>query len=124
MMSSPGSVYLPPAPRCCTLSLEPNVPDHTTTFEDPKAMLDRIEARTSRSPTGCWIWSGATDRYGYGRISTPHGTMYVHRVRWIALNGPLPSENHQILHTCRVKSCSNPAHLMLFPPLPVTEVTL
>ena len=76
-------------------------------------------------PSGCWIWTGSTNRgryHGYGTVTIPNGSEYTsrsgrrisathqaHRVSWAIANGRWPSK--LILHACDVKSCVNPVHL-------------
>lgn len=92
------------------------MPSQTTTFQDPSRILARLDARSVVTPSGCLEWTGARDKFGYGRISTPEGTMYTHRARWIALNGPIENPRQRVWHTCENRACSEPSHLVLFPP--------
>lgn len=57
--------------------------------------------------TGCWIWIGAVDRYGYGRI---HHGKHAHRVFYEQRVGPIP-DGLQLDHLCRATLCVNPDHL-------------
>lgn len=61
---------------------------------------------------GCWLWTGRTDASGYGRLDRKGPNVYVHRVAWTLTNGPVP-EGMDVLHTCDVRNCCNPAHLWL-----------
>jgi hypothetical protein len=68
---------------------------------------ERIERFVERVPfSGCWIWIGFIDWYGYGRV----GKKQSHRVAYELVNGPIP-EGLVIDHLCRVRCCVNPAHL-------------
>lgn len=59
--------------------------------------------------TGCWLWTASTDRYGYGRCSTPgRKVAKAHRVIYALLVGD-PGE--MLDHLCRVPACVNPEHL-------------
>lgn len=58
---------------------------------------------------GCWIWTAALDRDGYGRCRRDGGKR-AHRVAYEELIGPIP-EGLVIDHLCRVRACVNPAHL-------------
>jgi hypothetical protein len=60
----------------------------------------------------CWLWTGAKNPKGYGKISQ----RYAHRMVYEALVGPIP-EGLVIDHLCRNTSCVNPAHLE-----PVTNI--
>lgn len=95
------------------------MPNLSTVFQDPARILARIDARSVRGERpgeeGCLLWTGCLDPFGYGRISTPHGTMYTHRARWIALHGPITNVRQRVFHTCGNRACSEPTHLTLFP---------
>lgn len=64
--------------------------------------------------SGCWNWTGAKDRHGYGRISrTENGQPKMiasHRYFYEQAHGPIGSDQH-LDHLCRNPSCVNPAHL-------------
>lgn len=59
---------------------------------------------------GCFIWTGASDKYG--RITIMRKTYSVHRVVWMLTNGYIP-EGVCVCHTCDKPLCCNPAHLFL-----------
>lgn len=62
----------------------------------------------------CWLWTGATDRNGYGLWSPPKSSGLrmgvAHRFAYMALVGPIP-EGLELDHLCRTKGCVNPSHL-------------
>jgi len=69
--------------------------------------VERIMARIEMEPnTGCWIWMGYVDQYGYGQININGKKEKVHRV----LYGVVP-KGLEIDHLCRIHSCCNPDHL-------------
>lgn len=74
-------------------------------------MLDKIFARAEKLPDapGCWLWTGAVDGGGYGRIRVSNKSRLAHRVIYEALHGPQPGL--EVCHRCDVPSCVNPAHL-------------
>jgi hypothetical protein len=75
-----------------------------------KGKWDRFDARWTPEPnTGCWIWIGTLDKYGYGRYSRFHPRL-AHRQSWIREHGDVPDGKH-LDHLCRVRCCVNPAHL-------------
>lgn len=59
---------------------------------------------------GCWEWTGATDRKGYGRIKISKRMRGAHRIAWEMANGPIP-DGMDIDHRCANPSCVNPEHL-------------
>lgn len=84
-------------------------------FADPdKYLLDRID---KNHPSGCWVYSGATDRRGYGRPGRirpdgSRGRYYAHRRVYELEVGPIP-DGMLVLHRCDNPPCCNPAHLFL-----------
>lgn len=61
---------------------------------------------------GCWLWSGAKNRKGYGVIGTTAGMSLAHRVS-LELSGiPVPYAKH-VLHRCDTPGCVNPGHLFI-----------
>lgn len=59
--------------------------------------------------SGCWLWQGATDAKGYGRLERD-GHYLAHRWYYEQRHGP-GSAGAQLDHRCRVPSCVNPDHL-------------
>lgn len=63
--------------------------------------------------TGCWEWTGALTREGYGQWPhPPHdgSSILAHRQFFTRHKGPI-GEGLQVDHTCRVRECVNPDHL-------------
>jgi len=60
--------------------------------------------------SGCWLWTGATNKDGYGSIDFNGKNRKAYRVAYELLKGPIP-QGLTIDHLCRVPSCINPAHL-------------
>lgn len=72
---------------------------------------ERLEARTERPEgTNCWLWRGSLNIYGYGRIKFHGESVFVHRLSYETLVGPIP-DGLVIDHLCRVRNCVNPDHM-------------
>lgn len=56
----------------------------------------------------CWIWTGATNRQGYGTHYHEEKKWLAHRLVWSLLVGP---PGPILDHLCRVPGCVNPDHL-------------
>jgi len=74
--------------------------------------LDRVKKHIQIDPNGCWLWVGALNPSGYGRINAVlDGKKYrlAHRFSLaVAVGDPGPLD---VDHKCGVKRCVNPAHL-------------
>lgn len=72
----------------------------------------RFWRKVQKDPGPCWLWTGAKDRWGYGKIKigVGRGQRVAHRVAYELLVGAIP-EGLELDHLCRNKSCVNPAHL-------------
>ena len=58
----------------------------------------------------CWLWTGPTNGYGYGRAWVDGRKQYVHRLAYEAFWGPVPP-GLELDHLCRQRACYNPWHL-------------
>lgn len=59
--------------------------------------------------SGCWLWLGAVDKYGYGIVKSRPNT-YAHRASYAVHCGEI-APGGCILHSCDQPSCINPQHL-------------
>jgi hypothetical protein len=81
-----------------------------------KQVIDRVLDRVVRIPfSGCWIFTGATNEFGYGIVGTggrgaPNDR--AHRITYRHFCGDIPAGMF-VCHTCDVPSCCNPDHLFL-----------
>lgn len=73
-------------------------------------LLDRLSTRIAVGD-GCWEWTAARDRDGYG-ILTGAGTSSTkaHRIVYELMVGPIPV-GLQIHHRCENRGCVRPDHL-------------
>jgi len=81
-----------------------------------KPVIERVLDKVIRIPfSGCWIFTGATNHWGYGMVgmgSRGAATDRVHRVTYRHFRGDIPNGLF-VCHTCDVPSCCNPDHLFL-----------
>lgn len=73
---------------------------------------DRFFRHVSKTD-GCWFWTGARMKNGYGIFSVSWGptkTALAHRWSWQFVNGPI-QDGLCLDHLCRNRACVNPVHL-------------
>lgn len=74
-------------------------------------LIDRFEAKYIPEPnSGCWIWFGSINQYGYGRMLIDGRMALAHRFSYQTFKGPLAPEL-VLDHLCRMRCCVNPDHL-------------
>jgi hypothetical protein len=81
-----------------------------------KPVIERVLEKVLRIPfSGCWIFTGATNHFGYGIVGTgargqPNDR--AHRITYRHFFGDIP-QGMFVCHTCDIPSCCNPDHLFL-----------
>lgn len=79
--------------------------------EEIQKLKKFLESRRVIDNNGCWIWTGATNTYGYGRINFNGRFVGVHRVSLKVYKPSEFIEDLGTLHKCDVRNCFNPEHL-------------
>lgn len=60
--------------------------------------------------TGCWLWQSSKYQNGYGWLKVFGKVVSAHRFSYELHRGKIP-DGMEILHSCDVRCCVNPAHL-------------
>ena len=82
-------------------------------FEPNPDDIQRFLAKVSLDDVrGCWVWSGYTDRKGYGQFKFFGRMVWAHRWSYAVFRRPLIA-GLTVDHKCRNPSCVNPWHLEL-----------
>jgi hypothetical protein len=95
--------------RCATVAGH-----RTQTQQAGETLADRLWRYVRKTET-CWLWTGGTYSYGYGRLWFDGQEHAAHHVAWELLRGPVP-ETLWVLHNCPGGDnprCVNPDHLWL-----------
>jgi hypothetical protein len=81
-----------------------------------KPAIERVLDKVVRIPfSGCWIFTGASNEFGYGIVGTGGRGMptdRTHRITYKHFHGEIPNGMF-VCHECDVPSCCNPNHLFL-----------
>lgn len=87
----------------------PERPDVLTALgELPSWVQDNVFVKNS----GCWIWTGAISRQGYGTTSRGNGTRKAHRAVYQQSTGTILDSDVLLRHTCDERMCVSPSHLI------------
>lgn len=73
-------------------------------------LTERLWSKVDKTES-CWLWTGALNGHGYGRLNLGDGHWgSAHRVTYELVNGPVPA-GLVLDHLCGVTRCVNPDHL-------------
>ena len=78
----------------------------------PAEFWKRVDVR---GPQDCWLWQGTTiPRNGYGTFwhADLKQMVTAHRGAYLITHGAIP-DGLEVMHSCDVRLCQNPAHLKL-----------
>jgi hypothetical protein len=85
--------------------------------EIPRAFIARFHAKY-KTDAACWLWHAGKYPHGYGMVNLGRKadgrqhTEYAHRVAYVLAKGDIPN-GQVVMHTCDVRACVNPDHLVL-----------
>lgn len=82
----------------------------TPLSDEQAAVMDRVLRKVRKSPTGCWLWTGASTR-GYGTIKVGNRKLLVRRVVFELRHGAAGDQT--VESTCYNPLCCCPDHLIL-----------
>lgn len=77
-------------------------------------VVDRFWSKI-RKGEGCWLWTAARDRGGYGKFWTGSENTRAHRFAFALHHGPI-ADGSLVCHSCDTPACCRPDHLFLGTP--------
>lgn len=78
----------------------------------PEPIVERLARQTVVSESGCWLWTGAKSRGGYGVYLQWRAVDWRPSRAYELARGPIPA-GLTIDHLCGNPSCVNPEHLAI-----------
>lgn len=78
---------------------------------------ERFSRKFAKASNGCWIWTAAVCRAGYGHMRVAGVLVGAHRLAYEHWVSPIPAGHGYhgtcVCHRCDTPSCVNPDHLFL-----------
>lgn len=75
-------------------------------------LWSRFEGKVSPEPnSGCWLWTGATDRNGYGQLRCDRKSRMATHIS-VEMSGRAIEAGQVVRHKCDNPACVNPGHLL------------
>lgn len=72
--------------------------------------MEPCSLRFEISPAGCWLWTGALNKQGYGQVKHCRKVWLAHRLSYTVFVGAIGIDL-EIDHLCKIRNCINPKHL-------------
>lgn len=89
------------------------MPTRGSAMQPDSATRERFATKFIACPmSGCWLWTGSTERRGYGRLRVNGRIRKAHRISWELHVGAIPI-GMGVCHKCDTEECVNPDHLFL-----------
>ncbi len=76
----------------------------------PLTVLERFLSHVEVQTGGCWLWTSAIHKKGYGQFGVGDHTYQAHRWSYEYFIGPIP-QGLQLDHLCRNRACVHPEHV-------------
>jgi len=94
----------------------PAIKGRPVPLADVRRFFEKVDNALDRQ---CWLWTGHTDRKGYGQFKWRGKARWAHRWIYELMVGPI-EEGLTLHHKCGNPGCVRPGHLT---PLTVSENT-